>query len=93
LFLKDLDEYLYHIDRMMQNLKKSGVLKMIKGLIVDGMIDMNDNSIPFGKTAEEIIAEAVKDYDYPFCFHFPAGRTHDNLPLIFGKVARLEVFF
>ena len=91
LFLEDLDEYLYHIDRMMQNLKRSGVLKMIKGLIVGGMTDMNDNTIPFGKTAEEIISEAVQDYTYPVCFHFPAGHTHDNLPLIFGKVARLEV--
>jgi len=64
---------------------------MIKGLIVGGMTDMNDNTIPFGKTAEEIISEAVQDYTYPVCFHFPAGHTHDNLPLIFGKVARLEV--
>jgi muramoyltetrapeptide carboxypeptidase len=91
LFLEDLDEYLYHIDRMMQNLKRSGVLKMIKGLIVGGMTDMNDNTIPFGKTAEEIISEAVQDFDYPVCFHFPVGHTYDNLPLIFGKVARLVV--
>ena len=91
LFLEDLDEYLYHIDRMMQSLKRSGVLKVIKGLIVGGMTDMNDNTIPFGKTAEETISEAVQDYNYPVCFHFPAGHTHANLPLIFGKVARLEV--
>jgi muramoyltetrapeptide carboxypeptidase len=91
LFLEDLDEYLYHIDRMMQNLKRSGVLKVIKGLIVGGMTDMNDNAIPFGKTAEEIVSEAIQDFDYPVCFHFPVGHTYDNLPLIFGKVARLVV--
>lgn len=91
LFLEDLDEYLYHVDRMMQNLKRSGVLKMIKGLIVGGMTDMNDNAIPFGKTAEEIISEAVQEYDYPVCFQFPVGHTHDNLPLIFGKIAKLKV--
>jgi muramoyltetrapeptide carboxypeptidase len=91
LFLEDLDEYLYHVDRMMQNLKRSGVLKVIKGLIIGGMTDMNDNTIPFGKTAEEIISEAVQDYDYPVCFQFPVGHTHDNLPLIFGKIARLVV--
>jgi muramoyltetrapeptide carboxypeptidase len=91
LFLEDLDEYLYHVDRMMQNLKRSGVLKVIKGLIIGGMTDMNDNTVPFGKTAEEIISEAVQDYDYPVCFHFPVGHTHDNLPLIFGKIARFVV--
>jgi muramoyltetrapeptide carboxypeptidase len=91
LFLEDLDEYLYHIDRMMQNLKRSGVLKVIKGLIVGGMTYMNDNTIPFGKTAEEIISEAVQGYDYPVCFHFPVGHIHDNLPLIFGRIAKLKV--
>jgi muramoyltetrapeptide carboxypeptidase len=91
LFLEDLDEYLYHIDRMMQNLKRSRVLKGIKGLIVGGMTDMNDNAIPFGKTAEEIISEAVQGYDYPVCFHFPVGHIHDNLPLIFGRIAKLKV--
>ncbi|AFU68644.1 muramoyltetrapeptide carboxypeptidase LdcA [Psychroflexus torquis ATCC 700755] len=91
LFLEDLDEYLYHIDRIMQNLKRSGILKVIKGLIVGGMTQMNDNTVPFGKTAEEIISEAVQVYDYPVCFQFPVGHTQDNLPLIFGKVARLEV--
>jgi len=91
LFLEDLDEYLYHVDRMMQNLKRSGVLKVIKGLIIGGMTDMNDNAIPFGKTAEEIISEAIQDFDYPVCFYFPVGHIHDNLPLIFGIIAKLKV--
>ncbi len=91
LFLEDLDEYLYHIDRMMQNLKRNGMLENLAGLIVGGMNDMNDNNIPFGKTAEEIIAETVEEYDYPIAFNFPAGHLEDNQALIFGKKVKLEV--
>lgn len=91
LFLEDLDEYLYHIDRMMQNLKRSGLLSQISGLIVGGMTDMNDNETPFGKTAEDIIFEAVKDLNIPVAFNFPAGHTETNLPLIFGKAAHLKI--
>ena len=91
LFLEDLDEYLYHIDRMMQNLKRSGLLNQISGLIVGGMTEMNDNETPFGKTAEEIIFEVVKDLNIPVAFDFPAGHVETNLPLIFGKMAQLSV--
>lgn len=91
LFLEDLDEYLYHIDRMMMQLKRSGKLKDLKGLIVGGMSDMKDNAVPFGKTAEEIILDAVKEYKYPVCFNFPAGHVDDNRALIFGKKAKLIV--
>jgi muramoyltetrapeptide carboxypeptidase len=91
LFIEDLDEYLYHIDRMMMQLKLSGKLKNLAGLIVGGMTDMKDNSIPFGKTAEEIMIEAVKEYDYPVCLNFPAGHLDKNLPIIFGKKASLLV--
>lgn len=91
LFIEDLDEYLYHIDRMMMQLKLSGKLKSLKGLIVGGMTDMRDNNIPFGKTAEEIITDAVKDYNYPVCFNFPAGHIDRNLALCFGKEITLTV--
>lgn len=91
LFLEDLDEYLYHIDRMMINLKRSGKLAKLKALIVGGFTDMRDNEVPFGKTAEEIISEHVAEYDYPVCFHFPAGHIADNRALILGKNAKLEV--
>ena len=91
LFLEDLDEFLYHIDRMMMQLKLSGKLKNLAGLIVGGMSDMKDNQIPFGKTAEEIIFDAIKDYDYPVCFNFPAGHIDRNLALYFGKKASLIV--
>ncbi|MEI6456035.1 MAG: LD-carboxypeptidase [bacterium] len=91
LFLEDLDEYLYHIDRMMMNLKRAGKLSGLSGLIIGGMTQMNDNKIPFGQTAEEIISDAVAEYSYPLCFHFPAGHTEKNLALIFGRKIKLSV--
>ncbi len=91
LFIEDLDEYLYHIDRMMMQLKLSGKLKNLAGLIVGGMSDMKDNTIPFGKTAEEIIYDTVMEYKYPVCFNFPAGHVDRNLALCFGKKANLVI--
>lgn len=91
LFMEDLDEYLYHVDRMMMQLKRSGKLASLKGLIVGGMSDMKDNAVPFGSTAEEIIIRAVEDYDYPVCMNFPAGHIRENHPLIFGKTVKLTV--
>jgi muramoyltetrapeptide carboxypeptidase len=91
LFIEDLDEYLYHIDRMMLHLKRAGKLKNLAGLIVGGMTDMKDNAIPFGKNAEEIILDAVKEYNYPVCFDFPAGHIDENLALIMGKKIKLSV--
>ncbi|MDP3567604.1 LD-carboxypeptidase [Sediminibacterium sp.] len=91
LFLEDLDEQLYHIDRMMLQLKRSGKLKHLKGLIVGGMSDMKDNAIPFGKTAEEIVLDAVKEYNYPVCFNFPAGHIEKNMAIYLGKKAKLSV--
>lgn len=91
LFIEDLDEYLYHIDRMIMNLKHSGKLKNLAGLVVGSMSDMHDNAVPFGKTAYEIIREAVDEYDYPVCFGFPAGHSGENVPLILGRKAKLEI--
>jgi len=91
LFLEDLDEYLYHVDRMMQNLKLGGMLHGLKGLIVGGMTEMNDNSIPFGKTAVEIIKEAVSPYNYPVCFGAPIGHMDDNRTLKLGAMLNMEV--
>ena len=91
LFIEDLDEYLYHIDRMIMNLKWSGKLKNLKALIVGGMSDMNDNSIPFGKSAKEIIREAVEEYDYPVLFDFPAGHIKDNNALTLGTTIQISV--
>lgn len=91
LFIEDLDEYLYHIDRMMQNLKKSGMLENLAGLIVGGMTDMHDNDTPFGFTAHEIIENAVAEYDFPICYEFPVGHFDDNRTLICGRSATLDV--
>ena len=91
LFIEDLDEYLYHVDRMIINLKRAGKLEKLSGLIVGGMSEMNDNEIPFGKTAKEIISEAVSEYNYPVCFDFRAGHINDNRALILGRRVRLEV--
>lgn len=91
LFLEDLDEYLYHIDRMMMNLKRTGKLDRLAGLIVGGMTKMRDNDVPFGKTAQEIIIHAVAEYSYPVCFNFPAGHLEDNRSLILGREVTLEV--
>jgi muramoyltetrapeptide carboxypeptidase len=91
LFLEDVDEYLYHIDRMMMNLKRAGLLKNLRGLIVGSMHEMKDNTIPFGKTAMQIISEAVKDYGYPVCYNFPSGHGPENLALILGRKVKLLV--
>ena len=91
LFIEDLDEYLYHIDRMCMNLKRNGYFKNLKGLIVGGMTNMHDNTIPFGKNATEIILDAVSAYNFPVVFNFPAGHLNDNSALIFGRKATLEV--
>lgn len=91
LFIEDLDEYLYHIDRMMMNLKRNGMLDNLTGLVVGGMSDMNDNAIPFGKTAEEIVWDAVKEYDYPVCFAAPAGHVVDNRALVMGREVFLNI--
>jgi muramoyltetrapeptide carboxypeptidase len=91
LFLEDLDEYLYHVDRMMMNLKRNGKLDNLAGLVIGGMSDMNDNAIPFGKSAVQIIREAVDEFNYSVCFNFPAGHIDDNRALILGKKAVIRV--
>jgi muramoyltetrapeptide carboxypeptidase len=75
----------------MINLKRSGKLSKLAGLIVGGMSDMKDNAIPFGKFAEEIILDAVKDYNYPVCFNFPCGHIDRNLAVLLGKKMSLSV--
>jgi muramoyltetrapeptide carboxypeptidase len=91
LFIEDVGEYLYRLDRMMQQLKRAGKLDKLRGLIVGGITDMKDNGSPFGKSPYEIIAEAVQEYDYPVCFGFPAGHMDDNRALILGRKVNLNV--
>ena len=91
LFIEEVDEYIYHIDRMMHGLKRSGKLDNLKALVVGGLTEIHDNPEPFGKSVEEVIFEAVKDYDYPVCFGFPAGHFADNRAIVFGHRVNLSV--
>ncbi len=91
LFIEDLDEYLYHIDRMMMNLKRNGYFSNVKGIIIGGMTKMRDNDIPWGHNALEIIQDITKEYNIPVCFNFPAGHIQDNRALPFGKEVTMEV--
>ena len=91
LFLEDVDEYLYNIDRMMWTLKLSGKLDHLAGLIVGGFTEMKDNDLPFGADAYDSILEKVNEYDYPICFDFPAGHIDDNRAIPFGVTLQLKV--
>lgn len=91
LYIEDLDEYLYHIDRMMMQLKRAGWLDQIGGIMVGGMSDMNDNTIPFGWSAEEIIAHHFKPYNKPLGFGFSFGHIDNNLAIASGKSGNFSV--
>jgi muramoyltetrapeptide carboxypeptidase len=91
LFIEDLDEYLYHIDRMMMSLKRCGCFENLSGLVVGSFTKMKDNDIPWGKSAYQIIADITKNYNFPIVYHFPAGHVHENNTLVLGKKVFLEV--
>jgi muramoyltetrapeptide carboxypeptidase len=91
LFLEDLAEHYYHLDRMFFALKKCGALDKIKGLVIGGMTDLEDTTIPFGMSVEEIILQHFVFKKIPICFDFPAGHIDDNRALIFGKQVELRV--
>lgn len=91
LFIEDLGEHHYHLDRMLQNLKAGGLLEPLAGLIVGHFTNMRDGATPYGQTAYEIIREVVDPYGYPVAFGFPAGHELPNLPLLLGGKFSLEV--
>lgn len=91
LFMEDLDEYLYHIDRMMINLQRNGCLESIKGIVVGAMTKMKDNDIPWGKDALQIIEDVTKKYNIPVIYNFPAGHIQDNRALIMGNKVSIEI--
>jgi len=91
LFIEEVGEYIYGIDRMMYQLKRSGKLDHLKGLIIGRFSDMKDTTIPFGKSAEEAIKELIKDYHYPICFHFPVSHDKENYALKVGAKYKLKV--
>ena len=91
LFIEDLDEYLYHIDRMLFNLKRNGYFDNVKAVVIGAMTEMNDNDIPWGKNALQIAQDIFKDYDFPVIYNFPAGHVKDNRALILGGTLSVEV--
>jgi len=90
LFIEDIGEKPYVIDRIMHNLKLGGILKNLSALIVGQFTDFEEDP-SFGKTVREIIADAVGDYSYPVCFNFPTGHVEQNLPLISGSLVNLSI--
>jgi muramoyltetrapeptide carboxypeptidase len=91
LFIEDVGEYLYNIDRMFYQLKRSGKLAKIAGLIVGGFTDIKDTEQPFGQTAYEIIRDITEEYDYPVCFGFPVSHEKENYALKTGVGYKLKV--
>ncbi|SDL88859.1 muramoyltetrapeptide carboxypeptidase [Pedobacter sp. ok626] len=89
LFLEDVGEHEYSIDRMMRMLKRAGKLAKLKGLIVGAFNEIETQSIPFGASPEQVIWDIVKEYDYPVCFNFPVGHIDDNRTLVVGKSSKL----
>ena len=91
LFIEDLDEYLYHIDRMLYNMKRNDYFKNVKGIIVGSMRDMHDNEIPFGQNEVQLITEIARELNIPIAFEFCAGHQKDNRTLILGSQVSFEV--
>ncbi len=85
LFIEDIDEYLYHYDRMLVSLKRAGKLSNLKALCVGALIDIKESTIPFGRDAYQITLEQTAEYGYPVYFGFPAGHITDNRALIMGS--------
>lgn len=90
LFIEEIDEYLYHIDRMLRGMSRSGLFAGLKGVVIGGLTDMNDHDRPFGWTAEQIIRDQFAPLNIPVAFGLPAGHIRDNRPLLLGGKVRLE---
>ncbi len=92
LFIEDVDESLYHLDRMMVQLKRAGLLNKLAALIAGQFTKMHDDKDdPFGKNANEVIMSHVEEYDYPVAFNFPIGHTSRNFAVPIGMEMTLEV--
>ena len=91
LFIEDVGEYLYAIDRMIRTLDRAGRLKNLAGLMVGSFSEVKDNDIPFGQTIDQIIMDVVAGYGYPVCFDFPAGHVPDNRSLVLGRKIKMSI--
>jgi muramoyltetrapeptide carboxypeptidase len=92
LFIEEVGEYIYSVDRMMYQLKRSGKLENLRGLIIGRFSEMKDTTVPFGQSAEQAIKEIVKDYDFPVCFGFPVSHKKENYALKIGVKYKLKVY-
>jgi len=91
LFFEEIGEYAYHIDRMLQSLKRAGYFENCKGLIVGSISKVRKNTTPWGKSVQQLILDVVSEYDFPVLFNFPAGHEKDNHAMIFGRTIQLTV--
>lgn len=91
LFIEDIGEHVYQVDRMFLQLKRAGLLEGLAGLIIGGFTDMEDTTVPFGKNVQAALAEHVTDYDYPICFDFPVSHAKENYALKIGILHELTV--
>ena len=91
LFIEEIDEYIYSIDRMMRQLERSGKLSHLAGLILGGFTEAKDTERPFGQTAYEVINEVIAKYNYPTCFGFPVSHDKENYALKVGVPYTLRV--
>ncbi|RNL50537.1 S66 peptidase family protein [Pedobacter jejuensis] len=91
LFLEDVGEHEYSIDRMLRMLNRAGKLAKLKGLIIGAFNEIEQEKIPFGQTADEVIWDIVKEYNYPVCFNFPVGHIDDNLTMVVGADIELKI--
>jgi muramoyltetrapeptide carboxypeptidase len=91
LFIEDVGEPYYHIDRMMTSLKLAGKLEGLAALVIGGMTEIADSRIRWGKSIEETVFDIVREYDYPLYFDFPAGHIVDNRAIYIGRQAKIEI--
>lgn len=91
LFIEEVGEYYYHVDRMITSLKLAGKLKNLAALLIGGMNEMEDSRIPWGKSIKDTISEIVSEYNYPLLFNFPAGHIADNQAFYIGRKSKIEI--
>lgn len=91
LFIEDIGEYIYNIDRMLYQLKRSGKFNHLKALVIGGFTQMKDTEIPFGQPVEEVLRDVLSEYDFPVCFSFPVSHEKENYALKVGMKYRLTI--
>ena len=91
LFIEEIGEYKYHIDRMLQSMKRAGYFENLKGLVVGDMSKLRKNTTLWGTSIEQLILDATADYDFPIAFNMPAGHEKDNRALVLGREVELKV--